>query len=166
MSRLLRYAASMLPFPLGWRVALYRASGMKVGPLSTIDRNLHVTRADLIEIGSRVTIANAVSILADVTAVHSRLEEAYGIQKSGAVVIEDDAYVGAKATILPNVRVGRMATVAANTLVMADVPPRGVVIGVPGRVIMIRPPPENCPGGGSRRGPDARERSEDVAASE
>ena len=138
---MLRYAASMLPFPLGWRAALYRASGMKVGPLATIDRNLHVTRADLIEIGSRVTIANAVSILADVTAVNSRLEELYGIQKSGPVVIEDDAYIGTKATLLPNVRVGRMATVAANTLVTTDVPPCGVVIGVPGRVIMIRRPP-------------------------
>lgn len=137
----MRYAASMLPFPLGWRAALYRASGMKVGPLATIDRNLHVTRADLIEIGSRVTIANAVSILADVTAVNSRLEELYGIQKSGPVVIEDDAYIGTKATLLPNVRVGRMATVAANTLVTTDVPPCGVVIGVPGRVIMIRRPP-------------------------
>lgn len=142
MSRLLRYVASMAPFPLSWRAALYRASGMKVGPRSTIDRNLHVTRADLIEIGSRVTIANAVSILADVTAVHSRLEEVYGIQKSGPVIVEDDAYIGTKATILPNVRVGRMATVAANTLVTADVPPRGVVIGVPGRVIMIRPDEE------------------------
>lgn len=142
MSKLLRYVASMLPIPLGWRAALYRASGMKVGPLATIDRNLHVTRADLIEIGSRVTIANAVSILADVTAVHSRLEEEYGIQKSGPVVIEDDAYIGAKATILPNVRIGRMATVAANTLVMGDVPPYGVVIGVPGRVMMIRAQPQ------------------------
>lgn len=131
---------------------------MKVGPLSTIDRNLHVTRADLIEIGSRVTIANAVSILADVTAVHSRLEEAYGIRKSGAVVIEDDAYIGTKATILPHVRIGRMATVAANTLVTADVPPRGVVIGVPGRVMMIRPPPENRRSSGSRSGAGAREK--------
>lgn len=143
MGRVLRYVASMFPFPFGWRAALYRASGMKVGPLATIDRNLHVTRADLIEIGSRVTIANAVSILADVTAVHSRLEEAYGIRKSGPVIIEDDAYIGVKATILPNVRIGRMATVAANTLVMADVPPYAVVIGVPGRVMMVRrPPPE------------------------
>jgi len=56
-----------------------------------------------------------------------------------------DAYIGTKATILPNVRVGRMATVAANTLVTADVPPRGVVIGVPGRVIMIRPEDEARP---------------------
>ncbi len=159
MGRLLRYLASMLPFPLGWRAALYRASGMRVGSLTTIDRNLQVTRADLITIGSRVTIANAVSILADVTAVNSRLEEAYGIRKSSAVVIEDDAYIGAKATILPGVRVGRMATVAANTLVAADVPPYGVVIGVPGRVMMVRRPPsvEDGAGRGSRQAAGSRE---------
>ena len=54
-------------------------------------------------------------------------------------MIEDDAYIGAKATIVPGVRIGYMATVGANTLVIADVPAYGVVLGVPGRVMMIRP---------------------------
>ena len=75
----------------------------------------------------------------EVTAVHSRLEEAYDLRKTAAVVIEDDAYIGVKATIVPGVRIGRMATVGANTLVIADVPAFGVVLGVPGRVMMIRP---------------------------
>ncbi|MCY4572876.1 MAG: acyltransferase [Gemmatimonadetes bacterium] len=144
MRRLIRYLASMLPFPLGLRASLYRMSGMSIGPMTTIDRNLHVTRPDLVTIGSRVTIANAVSILGDVTAVHSGLEEAYDLRKTAPVVIEDDAYIGVKATILPGIRIGRMATVGANTLVIADVPAYGVVVGVPGRVMMIRPRPEGA----------------------
>lgn len=139
MGRIIRYLAAMLPFPLGMRASLYRLSGMRIGSRVTIDRNVQVTRADKVIIGSRVTIANAVSILGDITAVHSRLETAYDIRKTAPVVIEDDAYIGVKATIVPGVRIGRMATVAANTLVIADVPDYAVVLGVPGRVMMIRP---------------------------
>ena len=112
---------------------------MRIGSRVTIDRNVQVTRPDMVVIGSRVTICNAVSILGEVTAVHSRLEETYGLRKTATVVIEDDAYIGVKATIVPGVRIGRMATVGANTLVIADVPAYGVVLGVPGRVMMIRP---------------------------
>ncbi|MDE2763016.1 MAG: acyltransferase [Gemmatimonadota bacterium] len=138
MGRIIRYLASMLPFSMGTRAYLYRLSGMRIGSRVSIDRNVQVTRPDMVVIGSRVTIANAVSILGDVTAVHSRLEEAYDLRKTARVVIEDDVYIGVKATILPGVRIGRMATIGANTLVIADVPAYGVVLGVPGRVMMIR----------------------------
>ena len=138
MNKVIRYLAALLPFPQGRRAALYRLSGMRIGPQTIIDRNLQVTRPDMIEIGARVTICNAVSILGEVTAVHSRLEKAYNLKKAASVVIEDDAYIGVKATILPGVRIGRMATVGANTLVMADYRvwnrPRRAV-----RVMMVRP---------------------------
>ncbi len=146
MGRVIRYLASMLPFPLGMRASLYRLTGMRIGEKTCIDRNLQVTRPDMVTIGSRVTIANAVSILGDITALHSRLEGEYGLAKTEPVVIEDDAYIGVKATILPGVRIGRMATVGANTLVIADVPDYGVVLGVPGRVMMIRPHGEDAGG--------------------
>ncbi len=139
MGKVIRYLASMLPIPLGMRASLYRMSGMTIGPKTVFDRNVQVTRPDMVTIGSRATICNAVSILGEVTAVHSRLEEAYSLRKTAPVVIEDDAYIGVKATIVPGVRIGRMATVGANTLVIADVPAYGVVLGVPGRVMMIRP---------------------------
>ena len=145
MGKVIRYLASMLPFPLGMRASLYRLSGMRIGSGATIDRNVQVTRPDMVVVGSRVTIANAVSILGEITAVHSRLEEAYDIRKTAEVVIEDDAYIGVKATIVPGVRIGRMATVGANTLVISDVPPYAVVVGVPGRVMMIRPHAEADP---------------------
>lgn len=144
MGKLIRYLASMLPLPLSWRAPLYRLSGMRLGQQVTIDRNLHVTEVRRIRVGDRVTISAGVSLLGEVTAVHSRLETAYGIRRSADVVIEDDAYIGVKATILPGITVGRMATVGANTLVISDVPPYGIVIGVPGRVMMIRPHDEDA----------------------
>lgn len=128
----------MLPMPLGLRAYLYRLSGMNIGERVSIDRNLQVTHAHKISIGNRVTIANGVSLLAEVTAMHSRLEQQYGIYKSKEIVIEDDVYIGVKATILPGVTIGRMTTIGANTLVLSNVPPYAVVVGVPGRVIMVR----------------------------
>ena len=139
MGKLLRYLAALLPVPWSWRTSMYRASGMAIGKDVTIDRNLHVTAASEITIGHRVTISNGVSLLADVTTVHSRLGAVYGVEKRAPIVLADDAYIGVKATILPGVRIGHMATVAANSLVTADVPDRGVAIGVPARVIIIRP---------------------------
>jgi acetyltransferase-like isoleucine patch superfamily enzyme len=112
---------------------------MQVGRQVTIDRNLQVTHPHRIRIGDRVTIANGVSLLADVTAVHSRLGSEFKVNKSADIVIGDDVFIGVKATILPGVRIGRMATVGANSLVMSDVPEYGVVLGVPARLMMQRP---------------------------
>ncbi len=54
------------------------------------------------------------------------------------VVLEDDCHIGASATLLPGITVGRGAQVAAGAVVTADVPPLAVVAGVPARVIRMR----------------------------
>jgi acetyltransferase-like isoleucine patch superfamily enzyme len=43
--------------------------------------------------------------------------------------------VGGAAVLLPGIEVGEEAFVAAGTVVTNDVPPRGLVMGVPGRVV-------------------------------
>jgi len=49
-------------------------------------------------------------------------------------VIEDGARIGGHATILPGVRIGAEAFVAAGCLVSKDVPARMMAIGVPMRI--------------------------------
>ena len=51
------------------------------------------------------------------------------------VIIRNNAWIGAGATILPGVTVGSNSVVAAGALVNKDVPPNTVVAGVPARVI-------------------------------
>jgi maltose O-acetyltransferase len=49
------------------------------------------------------------------------------------VLIEDDAWIGAAAIILPGVTVGRRAIVGAGAVVTHSVPPDTIVAGVPAR---------------------------------
>jgi len=58
--------------------------------------------------------------------------------------IEDDASVGANATILPGVHVGKRAFVAANAVVTEDVPPETLAVGAPAE---HQPLPERLQGG-------------------
>ena len=54
-----------------------------------------------------------------------------------AVVLEDDVWVGVKATVLPGVRIGRGAVVGAHSVVTHDVPPYTLVAGAPARVMRM-----------------------------
>jgi serine O-acetyltransferase len=48
--------------------------------------------------------------------------------------LEDDVVVGAGAKILGPIRIGARTRVGANAVVVKDVPPDSVVVGIPGRV--------------------------------
>ncbi|HEY0882752.1 MAG TPA: acyltransferase [Archangium sp.] len=54
---------------------------------------------------------------------------------SQPVVIEDDVWIGAKASIMPGVRIGRGAVVGTAAVVTKDVPPFSVVAGVPAKIV-------------------------------
>ena len=50
---------------------------------------------------------------------------------SGAPVLEDDVIVSAGAKLIGPIRIGRGSLVAANAVVLSDVPPASMVAGVP-----------------------------------
>lgn len=64
--------------------------------------------------------------------------------RKGLPVLGDDVYVGTGATLVGKIKVGRGAKIAANTLVMTNVPDGATVMGVPGRIVM-RPRPAAAP---------------------
>jgi len=53
----------------------------------------------------------------------------------GGAILEDYVKIGANATILPGVRIGRGSLVGAGSVVAMDVPPGVVVAGSPARVV-------------------------------
>lgn len=61
--------------------------------------------------------------------------------RQGVPVLGDDVYIGTGATLVGKIKVGNGAKIAANTLVITNVPEGATVMGVPGRIIM-RPRPK------------------------
>lgn len=58
------------------------------------------------------------------------------------ITIERDVWIGANVTILKGVTIGEGAIVAAGSLVTKDVPPYGIVGGVPAKIIKMKWKPE------------------------
>ena len=63
-------------------------------------------------------------------------------QSKGSIVVEDDVWIGYRATILSGVRIGQGAIIAAGAVVTKDVPPYAIVGGVPAKVLKYRFPQE------------------------
>ena len=53
----------------------------------------------------------------------------------GRILVERGASIGAGAVILPDVTIGRWALVGAGAVVIRDVPPHGLVVGNPARLV-------------------------------
>lgn len=67
-----------------------------------------------------------------------------------AVEIEDGAWIGTRAIIMPGLKIGRDSIVAAGAVVTADAPPLALLGGVPARQIRDRRDGQAPPVAGNR----------------
>jgi acetyltransferase-like isoleucine patch superfamily enzyme len=97
---------------------------------------LHNTIIGPVTIGSHVNLAQGITVTA---LNHNFADTSKRIDEQGIntmpVTIEDDVWIGANAVVLPGVRIGTHAVVAAGAIVTKDVPPHSLVAGVPAKVI-------------------------------
>jgi maltose O-acetyltransferase len=85
-----------------------------------------------IAIGANCMLGTHVSILDnDFHELHQRSR----MPAPRPVVIEDGAWIGNRAIIMPGVTVGAGAAVGAGSVVIADVPPRTLAMGNPARIV-------------------------------
>lgn len=89
---------------------------------------VHFIYGTNVRIHPEAKIGNRVGIMHDVVV-------GTGGRNDRAPTIEDDVFIGAGAKILGGVRVGRGARVGANSVVVSDVPPGAVAMGVPARIM-------------------------------
>ena len=107
-------------------------SGIHLYPSNDIGPGLYIGHTGSIHLNPGARVGRNVSLSQEVTLGTS----AGG--REGAPVIGDDVYLGAGAKVIGNVKVGAGSNIAANSLVIADVPEGSTVMGVPARV-MFRP---------------------------
>lgn len=92
-----------------------------------------------IRIGNQVLIGQCVNIHAE---NHNFVDPSRLINEQGVtyadVTIEDDVWIGSKATILAGVTVGQGAIIGAGAVVTKLIPPYAIAVGVPARVIGYR----------------------------
>lgn len=113
-----------------------------IGNNSDIGLNARISGCDAggkLNIGNDVIMAPEVTIL---TLKHNYIEKDKLIRDQGfeksIVTIEDDVWIGQHVTILPGVKIGKGAVIAAASVVVKDVDPYTVVGGVPAKYIKVR----------------------------
>ncbi|HEU4565209.1 MAG TPA: acyltransferase [Gemmatimonadaceae bacterium] len=132
-------------FP-AWRLRLLRWCGFEIGRGVYIADDFLIVEelADSgnVRIGDRVSIAPRVTLVTSSHPNNSRVRSVAPV-KQGPIVIEDDAWIGAGAVILPGVRIGRGAVIGALSVVARDVAPLQIVAGQPARPVRELPTPEH-----------------------
>ncbi len=113
--------------------------GLNIGDNSAVGAHSFLGAQGGIQIGKNVIMGPMVSMHAE-NHVFENAELPIRLQPSSrkGIEIEDDCWIGAKATIVDGVRIGMGSIVAAGAVVTKDVPPYNVVAGVPARTIRVR----------------------------
>ena len=108
--------------------------GISIGDHTTIGDHAILDGRKGLQIGDCVNLGSHVVIW---TLQHDVDDPFFG-GKGDPVVVEDHAWIASHATVLPGVRIGRGAVVAAGSVVTTDVAPYALVGGVPARFIRER----------------------------
>lgn len=106
-----------------------REPSIIIGKHTIINRQCCLDGRGGLRIGDNVSISPGVWLLTD----QHDINDPYFAEALGPVEIDDYAWIGSKALVLPGVKIGRGAVVAAGAVVTKDVPPYHVVGGVPAR---------------------------------
>jgi maltose O-acetyltransferase len=107
---------------------------LRIGADCQITSPLYLDLNGSISIGDRVAIGHHV-VMVTTDHDHGASWMRCGTARVAPIVVEDGAWIGARATILPGVTVGRGSVVAAGAVVAKDVAPNTLVGGVPARPI-------------------------------
>jgi len=115
------------------RAEYFRKQGAQIGNDCFIVPTQLGTEPYLVKIGNHVTIAADVFFTTHDGAAWVFRNEVPDLQVFGPIVIEDNCVIGARSAIFPNVRIGANSVVGAGSVVISDVAPNSLVMGVPAR---------------------------------
>jgi serine O-acetyltransferase len=134
-----------------WRRHLYLAArmlmaaarvttGVDIHPAAEIGPGLFIDHALGVVIGETVVIGEDVTMFHNVTLGGTSRPSATATERRHPI-IGDRVMIGAGATVLGPIVVGAGSRIGAGAVVLTDVAPRTVVVGVPARVVATTDPP-------------------------
>jgi len=109
----------------------WRTANIRIGDNCVINREVYLDGRIGVVIGNNVNVSFQTCILS----LHHDHNDPAFTAIGNVVTIQDHAWIGARATLLPGVTIGEGAVVAAGAVVVRDVAPYDVVGGVPARKI-------------------------------
>lgn len=120
------------------RIEILRKMGAAIGEDCLIAGNVSFgSEPYLIKIGDNVKLTNGVTLVTHEGGVYV-LRKYKNLPKAdlfGRIEIGDNVFIGNRATIMPNVRIGSNCIIGYGSIVTENVPDNSVVVGVPGRRI-------------------------------
>lgn len=122
-----------LYFPARWLSQFARRrTGVEIHPAATIGRRLVIDHGTGIVIGATAEIGDDCLLYQNVT-----LGGTGAAREKRHPTLGNNVMVGSGAKILGPFKVGDNARIAANAVVLSEVPPNSTVVGVPGRVVRM-----------------------------
>ncbi|MDO5390829.1 MAG: DapH/DapD/GlmU-related protein [Eubacteriales bacterium] len=104
----------------------------------TVGKNIFINMGYKFQDQGGITIEDGVLIGHNVvlaTINHDMLPERRSTMHLAPIHIGKDVWIGSNATVLPGVRIGNGAIIAAGAVVTKDVPPNTIVGGVPAKIM-------------------------------
>ena len=105
----------------------------KIGKNLFIDHGMGVVIGETSEIGDNVTIYHAVTLGGSTPSIDSERQR----HEKRHPTINDDVVIGSGAQIIGPVIVGKHARIAANAVVVKDVPENATMVGVPAKAVKL-----------------------------
>jgi acetyltransferase-like isoleucine patch superfamily enzyme len=108
-----------------WNWMVQGVKGLKLGKNTDIGAFTYINASHGVEIGNNVQIASHCSIYSLSTIDN----------KSGKVVIKENACVGSHCIVMPGVTIGKNSIVGAFSFVNKDIPDNVIALGIPVKVV-------------------------------
>ena len=108
--------------------------GAKIGKNLFIDHGMGVVIGETSEIGDNVTIYHAVTLGGSSPSIDSERQR----HEKRHPTIDDDVVIGSGAQIIGPVVVGKCARIAANAVVLKDVPENATMVGIPAKAVKLQ----------------------------
>jgi serine O-acetyltransferase len=107
--------------------------GAKIGKKLFIDHGMGVVIGETSEIGNNVTIYHAVTLGGISPSINSN--EQRNVKRHPT--IGDDVVIGSGAQIIGPVKIGNTSRIAANAVVVNDVPENSTMVGIPAKAVKV-----------------------------